>query len=206
MEINWWQSFLQIWLSSIAAILTVIVSIYGGWKWIRRLWGKKFLAKPFGKKAKTNFTYNDVLAGVEKLVEPARNFKPEEIVGINRGGAILGGMLGKELGFVPRIIVVDEDNEKVWFNDAEELRGRKVLLVDDRLTDGKHMGLAYDYLQEYAKAKDVRKIVFTWINRPTAVSSPDFWAYEADKGKLLLPWEPPGGALPKNFSSRSIPC
>ncbi|MFC2146793.1 phosphoribosyltransferase family protein, partial [Acidobacteriota bacterium] len=149
MGINWWQSFLQTWLSGIAAILTVTASIYGGWKWIRRLWEKKFLAKPFDVIAKTNFTYNDVLAGVEKLMEPARIFEPVAIVGINRGGAIFGGILGKELGLIPRIITIDEKNQDVWFNDADELRGRKVLLVDDRFTDGKHMDLAYDHLKRY---------------------------------------------------------
>lgn len=186
------------WLGVLATLLTISGAGYGILRWVR---GYFFEPKSFEKDVTDNFTYRDVKAGVIKLVEYARNINPDEIVGINRGGAIVGGLIGKHLGIVPRIIEVDPENERLWFSDIEELHGKTVLLVDDRLSDGDHMIAAYCYLK--ANVGDIRRVVFAWIKKRQRVGQgPDEQAYIADSEHRLLPWEPIGGATPIRFSRR----
>jgi len=200
------------WLGALAAIIAIVSA---GYRFI--CWSKnRFKAKPFGKTVSSNFTYQDVRAGVNKLVEYSFHFGPEVIIGINRGGAIVGGLIGKHLGIVPQIIEVDPkpssgktssektSSGKMWFCNIDELCGRKVLLVDDRLADGNHMMAAYNYLQPIVG--DIRRVVFTWIrdNRRQQIGNgPDEYAYEANSKQRLLPWEPKEGAKAINFARRS---
>jgi len=197
MSVSKWKDLLDV----LSEIITIGFAVYGFICWVKG----RFKAKPFGKTVSANFTYEDVKIGVEQLVKFSFQFDPEEIVGINRGGAIVGGLIGKHLGIVPRIIEVDPQTKRLWFSDIEELNGKRILLVDDRLADGDHMTAAYNYLLPQVKA--IRKVTFAWIKikqRQWIGNGPDGYAYEADSEHRLLPWEPKDGAKSINFARRSI--
>ena len=91
------QQFSEVYLAVMASILTVIASVFTFSKWTRQIFLKRFSAKPRDKIVKTNFTYLDVQSGVKVLLEYCDDMNIDMIIGINRGGAIIGGILGKHL-------------------------------------------------------------------------------------------------------------
>jgi len=192
------QQILNVYIGGIAAIITILTAVFAARRWIE----KKFMSKPFDRLVTSDFAYRDVLAGIEKLVHLARAFGPDQIVAINRGGAIVGGMLGKDLGLIPRVMEVRMPDNEVWFDQTIDIQNHKILLVDDRLTDGEHMKAGWEYLN--SRAKDVRKFVFVYIEGPRNQICPDQYAYKAKSEHILLPWEPSGGARPINFSDRKV--
>jgi hypothetical protein len=87
-------------------------------------------------------TYLDVQAGLAALIEDARMFAPDCVVGINRGGAIVGGCIAKQLGIGKlSLLSVNCDLKPVVTEHRSArlpLTGR-ILLVDDALRKGEHM-------------------------------------------------------------------
>ena len=132
-------------------------------------------------------SYADIEQGLAVLVNYAREYGPNFIFGINRGGAIVGGMLLKQLddgdkrkNLVPNIILLHV-NKDTWppvieqrhdaaaplkyphplkMEDLSNTRTRaKALLVDDIGKTGSHMTLAYEYLKEYHPCLEVKRVV-----------------------------------------------
>jgi hypoxanthine phosphoribosyltransferase len=195
LTLTWYQ-----WLSVFTAIIAIFTTglKVGIWYYKRQI-----APKPFDQIVTEDFTYRDVKAGIEKLVDFANRSNPQEIVAINRGGTILGGLIGKHLGLVPRIIEIDANRRRLWFcdRDLEELCGKRVLLVDDRFADGKHMLTAQKYLEP--NVKSLRSIVFAWVQDRARVDfKPDEKAYKVDHEKRLFPWEPPAGPKAIDFTRR----
>jgi hypoxanthine phosphoribosyltransferase len=132
-------------------------------------------------------SYADIEQGLAVLVNYAREYAPNFIFGINRGGAIVGGMLAKQLidedekkNLVPNIILLHVNNgpppsvieqrhdaaaplkyhRPFQFEDLSNTRTRaKALLVDDIGKTGSHMTLAYEYLKEHHPCLEVKRVV-----------------------------------------------
>lgn len=144
-------------------------------------------------------TYADVQVGCERLLEDARHFAPDEIVGINRGGAIVGGMLAKGLGipFVKTINVNCDHKPAVVTEPVDDLRGR-ILLVDDACRKGEHMREAYAWLAEREGVQAVRRVVM--LNMSLNHMGPekhvfngghvDKHAFMTHSSAVYLPWDP----------------
>jgi hypoxanthine phosphoribosyltransferase len=187
------SDFWTTYLSVIAAGVTVLMFFGILWKQISTLWQRKFLPKPKDRVVKQPFTYNDVHEGMRELVFFARNFRPDLIVGINRGGAIVGGILGKHLDCMAYVLeVVSKENRVRFTGDDDILKGKRILLVDDRISTGHHMKLAYEYLR--SSAADIRTAVFAWIvdtgSGVDLQQGPDAFGYRVSSALLPFPWEP----------------
>jgi len=193
MKVN---DFIYQYIATIAAVLTILLFMVALWHWLRSLWERLFLAKPRDKKVREDFTYHDVIVGTSYLVARAKAFVPDFIIGINRGGLIVGGIIAKHLEKLTHSIIVERNIREFEVNIAESaaflkdsaaLKDKKVLLVDDRLNSGNHMETAYEFLRE--RSCDVRKLVFAWVDHPSPKTTPDVWAYRAISEELTLPWE-----------------
>jgi len=105
------------------------------------------------------YTWEEVDAGLQRLYEYAKSFAPDHIIGINRGGAIVGGCIGKQLGKWVKLLTVDDDLEdpKVLehFDGSGWAKGEglRLLLVDDSKRRGRHSQRALKLLEDkYPKA------------------------------------------------------
>ena len=169
--------------------LTIIGTAFGVSRWLKNKRPFYYLAKSRDKVVKSPFSYHDVHGGISFLVERARAYDPDTIVGINRGGAIVGGILGKHLIEFVRIIEVKRDSEEpIFCGFDEDLANKKVLLIDDRVTQGKNLSKAYDYIAK--RAADVRCMVFAFVETETPKRSPNDYAYKVISREIPLPWEP----------------
>ena len=78
MDLTWYQ-----WLGVVAAIVTIFST--GGAVSVA-FYRSKLKPKPFDRLVVSDFTYRDVVAGVEKLVDHAKGAEPDEIDGSGADG------------------------------------------------------------------------------------------------------------------------
>jgi hypoxanthine phosphoribosyltransferase len=123
------------------------------------------------------------------------SFKPELIVGISRGGWIPGRLLSDLL------VDVRTANVKIEYYDgfvnrrrvptvtqqlsAEELSGKKVLVVDDIVDSGESLKVAVMHIND--KGASVVRTA-TMYYKPSSTFRPDFYACETT-GWVVFPWE-----------------
>jgi len=130
----------------------------------------------------------------EKLAEKTGDFKPDMIVGISRGGLvparILSDMLGiKSLGVVGMVFYksVGEtgDAPKITQELAMDLKGKRILLVDDVADTGKSLVAAKKYLEDKGAA-EIRTAALHY--KPEAILKPDYY-YGTTSAWIVYPWE-----------------
>ncbi len=126
-----------------------------------------------------------VLAG-----QIAGRFRPGVVVGVAKGGIFVGGALSAVLGadFYPvRIEKRSRDAAPLpgdVVSELPDLRGKKVLVVDDVASTGATLARARA-LARKAGAKEVRTAVL--VARPRG-ARPDFAAFETDE-LVLFGWD-----------------
>lgn len=156
---------------------------------------KRWLCEPLVSR---DLTYEDVPAGIDALLRDAVAFAPDSLVGINRGGAIVGGFLAKRLQ-LPYVeaLHVNCDRDPAVVRAPLEPLGERVLLVDDACRKGEHMRAAYDYLRAQPGVTTVRRAVMLH-NRTTHLGPEqqafrgdiDVAAFVSDDAYVRLPWDP----------------
>jgi uncharacterized protein len=119
-------------------------------------------------------------------------FKPEAVVGVAHGGVFVGGALGSALGcefFPVRISRRSRDKgmrkqPRLSGEMPAELKGKRVLVVDDVVSSGDTLALAVELAMKVG-AKETRTAVL--VARPGGFS-PDHHALET-QGLVVFPWD-----------------
>ncbi len=120
----------------------------------------------------------------------ARRYRPNVVVGVAKGGIFVGGAISAVLGadFYPvRIEKRSRDSAPLpgeIGSELPDLRGKKVLVVDDVASTGATLARARA-LARKAGAKEVRTAVL--VARPRG-ARPDFAAFETDE-LVLFGWD-----------------
>jgi hypoxanthine phosphoribosyltransferase len=110
-------------------------------------------------------------------------FGPEAIVGIVNGGVFLGGALAVPLHAEFHAVHVDR-KAKLVLTELTDLRGKRVLVVDDVTVSGRTMAAARAAVKK-AGARDVRTAAL--VVRPDG-SRPDFHAIET-RDLVVFGWD-----------------
>ncbi|MEM2933825.1 MAG: phosphoribosyltransferase [Halobacteria archaeon] len=141
-------------------------------------------------------TWEDIERHCEVLYRriKQRGFKPEVIVGIARGGwvpaRILSDLLDIDELFTMRIkfyTSIDERAKKpmIVYPLPLNLRGRRVLLVDDIADTGESLELAQSHLREN-QAGEI--LTVTIVKKPRSKVIPDLYGVETSAW-VVFPWE-----------------
>lgn len=146
---------------------------------------------------KENLKCIDVEYAIDELIGDikSRGFKPDIIIGIDRGGAIVGGMLAKYLGLPLTTISSSPDwtissSEKSLDEGIKDLTKnieKKILLVDDACRQGDTLKNAHDVLNK-CKFRELKTATILNEVRRRKKIVPDFFVYEI-KGDILMPWD-----------------
>ncbi|MBS0198550.1 MAG: hypothetical protein JSR77_17505 [Planctomycetes bacterium] len=139
---------------------------------------------------------------MRELIDKVKSMKPRPtvILGINRGGAIVGGVLSKALNLEPPILlrVRKEEGDHVTEMRADSAPIRGVaLLCDDTMYSGGNLKAALAYLFKKYPKLQVQTAILLTVNAergspefnaiPPAV---DFSGWETDTMNLAPSWEP----------------
>lgn len=184
-------------LTEVIGVVSGVIGIAGGlyaiWHWLLpRLRGND-IKDPTKPVTKDRLSATDVDTGVARLANEIKAFSPDYIFGINRGGAIVGGMLANYLG-LEGVFLLNVSNDKYDVNakglpDVEP--GQKVLLVDDRYRTGNHMRAANVYLAQTYPNVPIKRAVLLEVRdegRPKASPPVDYAAYHTDLFRVKCPW------------------
>lgn len=141
--------------------------------------------------------YTDVSNGVDILTEKVRPKSPDVVLAVDRGGAIVGGLLAKALNLPIRMLSrVDQKNRFQHEFPASDLNDRKVLLVDDASRTGHSLREARRYVEEKFSPDGlvVAVLVVTateWRGHdaPSPLQLVDYYAYSTTRTDVSLPWD-----------------
>ena len=163
----------------IFSILGGVVSIWTVYKW----------TEPFKK-----ISWRKVEKGVKQLKENLikNNYYPTLIVGIGRGGSIIGALLSGTMGNTP-ILVIDrvydwtskERKEGFCENIKISKNIDRVLLVAGELHSGNTAKKYIEYFQEMG-AKEIKMLTF--MKEPFPTYRPDFFYIVSNKPNIRFPW------------------
>lgn len=132
---------------------------------------------------------------VRKLIGFAIEKKPDFIIGINRGGVLVGAYMALSTGLPSnrflRCCVTFTNNSPEIDCNFKELYGT-VLLVDSITRSGRTMKLAVDQLRkDYKKIDQIyTSVIVTSVNEENnfSYSSLDFFVFTTKNHVLQLPW------------------
>ena len=125
------------------------------------------------------------------------NFSPEVIIGLSRGGLVPSRILSDSLWIKDLLSIKTEHwgitatkSGQAVLNDPGKLnlKGKKVLIVDDITDTGQSMKLAYDFVKSQEPA-DIRSATMLHITRSEFV--PDFYGELVDQKQwtwFIFPW------------------
>lgn len=193
------------WIEIIGAIVAIVMGVAAFLKylrpWLRRHIIRVDLQDPRKPVTKERLSWGDVSKGITNILLPyAKSFKPDVIFGINRGGAIVGGIIAKKLN-IPQVFILDInfDRPTILIEQRQDraLLGSRILLVDDALRTGAHMRAAGEYLRNQYKNIELRRMVILCLmieeigpERVPRIPSVECYAFFTHDGRVKLPWDP----------------
>ena len=121
----------------------------------------------------------------------SREYDPDMVIGIATAGVVPGAVVAAMLGKEFHSIVISRryraegtrETPAVFSSAPSEVRGKKVLIVDETCDSGETLRLAIGAIVN-AGAKEVR----TAVGFKTGTYSPDFHAL-ATESTIVLPWD-----------------
>lgn len=184
-------------LGSVATLAGVLVGL---WRYIRRRRGSEsppttpLNITPIEKSP----SWEEVYKGVRELSEKIeQEYKPDLVIAISSGGAIVGGMLSRLLDVPitqitrsnPRLEETKPDDSITTFLPDMILGEKKILLVDDVVRSGWTLNKCYNEIEERRINPSAIKSACLVISGEHWLRKPDFCIYRASKVDIRMPWD-----------------
>ncbi len=128
------------------------------------------------------------------LAKKASPYRPDWLVGISRGGLVPVRLLSDYLD-VPNVAVIRIEFYKTIGQTKDfptvsqplqvDVKGKKVLIVDDVADTGRSLAVAKEHVK-WADASEVKIAVLHY--KPASISKPDFFV-ETTNAWIIYPWE-----------------
>jgi hypoxanthine phosphoribosyltransferase len=149
-------------------------------------------------------SYVDVEYSIDELIKDIRGFSPDIIIGIDRGGAIVGGMLAKYLErplttmsssiawtISDPLSSLDDGVKHLGKQRTEKYNNKKILLVDDVCRGGGTLKRAYKVLDEKCNFELQTAVILNEKREvgPSKVFMPNFFVYETERLNVRMPWD-----------------
>jgi len=130
----------------------------------------------------------------ESLAQMIKDYQPQMIVGLSRGGLvparIMSDMLGvEEVGILGvkfyKSMGKATDFPRITQELAMDISGKRILIVDDVADTGRSLMVAKDYLERKG-AKEIR--IATIHYKPNSIFKPDYFV-SSTSAWIVYPWE-----------------
>lgn len=169
-------------VNSLIAILSVMGSLIAIWQFSVYVKDRDRLSWRVVEKSMRN-----LITSMQRV-----NYKPDLIVGVGRGGAIVAGMVAGNLGHVPLFVVDTELDRSGKFGKADvrfpdllpDVSGKSVLVAVGELYSGEDLRTVVRFVEDHGPAKIETLSLFS---HPACVINPDFLGKQT-KRPLDAPW------------------
>jgi len=212
---EWWLT-LSVVLGTVAAMLAIAGALITFVKKVRQwaiAWLRSILPPlpdevgaaqawpPEESVTKEALTYTDITHAVSSLAETIRTPIPDLLVGVDRGGAVVAGLLAKKLRHIrPNLPIAVmhrhyAGGEDYHFEAPSDVQGKRVCVVDDAFRTGESMVKARECLEK-GGANVVATAVLVMVSDAKAHAG--FVAkviegvrsvYHTSNSKIGLPWD-----------------
>jgi hypoxanthine phosphoribosyltransferase len=139
-------------------------------------------------------SWDAVIKYCEELAEKTRDFEPDIIIGISRGGLVPARVLSDILD-INRVGIIGivfykktgepGESPEITQDLSMDIKGKKILLVDDVADTGKSLVFAKEYLERMGPA-EVR--IAALHHKPSSVLEPDYYV-GTTTAWIVYPWE-----------------
>lgn len=141
-----------------------------------------------------NVSWDQVEKMCEKIASETKKYKPEVLVGISRGGLIPVRIISDILD-IHNIMIIrvqfyrsmgkTTDEPKIFQGKDLNIRGKRVLVIDDIADTGKSLAVVQSFLYQ----KHPKKLKFVTLHyKKHSTFKPDFYVCETNKW-VIYPWE-----------------
>jgi hypoxanthine phosphoribosyltransferase len=139
-------------------------------------------------------SWDAVIGYCEELAEKTKGYGPDMIIGISRGGLVPARVLSdildiKRVGIIGIVFYkkAGETLEKPEMTQEllMDIKGKKILLVDDVADTGKSLVVAKEYLEKMGPA-EVR--IAALHHKPNSMLEPDYFI-GTTTAWIVYPWE-----------------
>ena len=141
-----------------------------------------------------NLEWSDIEELIAKLAQKTKEFNPDVLIGISRGGLVPVRLLSDYLNN-PNVAIFriefykgigkTNDLPKITHPLTIDVKNKKVLIVDDVSDSGKSLIVAKEYIEKLG-AKEIR--IATIHYKPGSSFKPDYFVGETDAW-IIYPWE-----------------
>lgn len=145
---------------------------------------------------KNALEYKDIPRAIELLAEKIRLKHPDIILGVDMGGAIVGGALAKYLRIPIRLLHRTKSKEICSDFDASEVNGKIVVLVDDASRTGRTIEKAKRYVNKHFSPQDlivavvlVTKTKYRIHKETTPLELVNCYVYLTSRTDVKMPWD-----------------
>jgi hypoxanthine phosphoribosyltransferase len=130
----------------------------------------------------------------EELAEKIKDFRPQMIVGLSRGGLVPARIMSdlldvRDVGVLGvtfyKAMGKPADFPRITQELTMDLSGKRILIVDDVADTGRSLMVAKDYLQRKG-AKEIR--IATIHYKPNSIFKPDYFV-ASTTAWIVYPWE-----------------
>lgn len=170
------------WLTLVATVVSVVASVFTIILFIQYL------------RDRGRLTWRVVETAVRKVLADMNNvdYKPDVILGVGRGGAIVGGMLAGNLGHVPLFVIDTVLDRSKKVSEARirypaccpDLSGQRVLVAVGELYSGEDLKAVTRYVEDQ-KPSEVQTM--SLFSHPAASIRPDYLGKQT-KRPMDAPW------------------
>jgi len=170
-----------------AEIIGLILGLIGAISAALYLWDRFFPIR------RLSWKFAERAADKIKEQMTADAFSPTLIIGVGRGGAVMGALISACLGYRPLIVI---DRKYIWKNrdrcddilfrmDIPRIYLEGVLIVSGEVHTGNTMRIYSEYLIKLG-AKSIRKA--TLYYEKGATIGVDYTGHEGTRKNLVMPW------------------
>lgn len=184
-------------ISGVLAICGVILALCS--KYLIPYWRKTLFEPidPLKPVKKDALEYKDIPNAIALLTNKICSKHPDIILGIERGGAIVGGILAKQFRIPIRLLYRKESEEYFYSDfDKSDIDGKVVILVDDVSRTGRSFENAINYVKKCFNPKCLIVVALLitkteyHIHKEIDPSSlVDHYAYFTSRTDIKLPWD-----------------
>jgi hypoxanthine phosphoribosyltransferase len=141
---------------------------------------------------KEKLTNKETMNGIIRMINYAQHESPDYIVGLNRGGTLVGALISLYLDIPSeKFIRCSIKKNKNIECDINKLNG-KVLIVDSVIRTGKTFDIVTKYINDNAtnikKIKSASMVSSIKKNGSHNFNNIDYFAFSTYDSSLLLPW------------------
>lgn len=135
-------------------------------------------------------TLNDIKTQIDNFVESNKKYFEhfDFIVGVSRGGLIPAALIATKLN-KPLVTAYIDPNDNIYFDRANWIENKKVLVVDDIIRSGRTLTLLSDYLKRNTNPTSISYYTIYSVRKLRSLNYSIVVTSKEVEEDVIFPWD-----------------